>query len=86
MSSMFTRLVAGMSQREEEAEISANRWLTELSYPQLWEAVDEALVRTAEEHPVACPLAERWVALPKRVRAKLHGHLRAALRRRMTPS
>lgn len=61
-----------------------NRWLTSLSYPELWEAVDEALIVTAAKFPEATPLAEKWVAMPKRTRAFMHGQLRAALRRRMT--
>lgn len=62
---------------------SAHKWLADMGYPELWEAVDEALIATSEKFPEASPLAERWVALPKRVRANLHGHLRTALRRRM---
>lgn len=67
-----------------EAVNTPNRWLTSLDYPELWEAVDEALIVTAAKHKDAIPLAEKWVALPKRSRAFLHGQLRAALRRRMT--
>jgi hypothetical protein len=83
MPSFFSRLMSGTSLRREDDAMGAKQWIAELEYPELWEAVDEALVKTACEFPVACPLAERWVALPKRVRAKLHGHLRAAMLRRM---
>lgn len=62
---------------------TANRWVSELSYPELWEAIDEALLSTAVKHREAGPLAEQWVRMPKRVRGHLHGQLRAALRRRM---
>jgi hypothetical protein len=58
-------------------------WLSRVAYPDLWEAVDEALLATATKLPGASPLAEMWRALPKRERAYLHGQLRAALRRRM---
>lgn len=63
---------------------TANKWLTDVGYPELWEAIDEALILTTASHPETGLLAERWVALPKRARAHLHGQLRAALRRRMT--
>jgi hypothetical protein len=62
---------------------TANKWLTDVDYPELWEAIDEALILTAACYPESGLLAERWVSLPKRVRAHLHGQLRAALRRRM---
>jgi hypothetical protein len=55
----------------------------ELDYPELWEAVDEALVVCSAKFPQVSPLAQRWVALSKRERGYLHGQLRAALRRRM---
>lgn len=60
------------------------KWLAEVGYPELWEAIDEALIVTATEHQEAGMLAEQWVKIPKRVRANLHGHLRSALRRRMS--
>lgn len=58
-------------------------WLNEMLYPELWEAVDEALVKTADEFPVVGPLSQAWLNLPKRIRARLHGHIKSALRRRM---
>lgn len=60
------------------------KWLSEVGYPELWEAIDEALLATAVEHAEAGKLAEQWVRMPKRVRANLHGQLRSALRRRMS--
>lgn len=62
---------------------TASQWLTDVDYPELWEAIDEALLMTTAKHAETGLLAERWVALPKRARAHLHGQLRAALRRRM---
>ena len=62
---------------------TANRWLAEIGYPELWEAVDEALIITSQKFPEVIPLSEQWIVLPKRQRAFLHGQLRAALRRRM---
>jgi hypothetical protein len=69
--------------RDKAVRPTANLWLSEVGYPELLEAVDEALILSAASHPEAGLLAERWVSLPKRVRAHLHGQLRAALRRRM---
>ncbi len=62
----------------------ASRWLSDLPYPSLLEAVDEALLTAASKHASVIPLAEHWVSLPQRERAFLHGQLRAALRRRMS--
>jgi hypothetical protein len=65
---------------------SAFRWLCDVEYPELWEAIDEALVESAMKFPRMSPLAEKWVEVPKRERAHLHGQIRAALRRRMNVS
>jgi hypothetical protein len=62
---------------------TANKWVSELGYPELWEAIDEALLATASKHKEAASLAEQWVRVPKHVRGHLHRQLRAALRRRM---
>ncbi|GEM_PF-6799881 len=62
---------------------TASKWLSEVGYPELWEAIDEALMATAAEHQEAVRLSELWVRMPKRVRGHLHGQLRSALRRRM---
>jgi hypothetical protein len=64
--------------------MTPTKWLSEVGYPELWEAIDEALLSTATEHAEAGLLAEQWVKMPKRVRANLHGKLRSALRRRMS--
>ena len=64
--------------------MTPTKWLSEVGYPELWEAIDEALLATATEHKEAGILAEQWVKMPKRVRANLHGQLRSALRRRMS--
>ncbi len=63
---------------------SPAKWVEEVGYPELWEAIDEALMATAHKHADAGRLAQAWVAMPKRVRAHLHGQLRQALRRRMS--
>ena len=44
MPSFFTRLMSGTSLRREDDVMGARQWLTDLEYPELWEAVDEALV------------------------------------------
>jgi hypothetical protein len=64
--------------------MTPTKWLSEVGYPELWEAIDEALLAAAAEHKEAGLLAEQWVKMPKRVRANLHGQLRCALRRRMS--
>lgn len=61
----------------------ASHWLADLEYPELWEAIDEALVATAARHREIQPLAQAWLRVPKRSRAYLHGQIRLALRRRM---
>jgi hypothetical protein len=71
------------SPTKPRALATPRQWLSSVGYPELSEAVDEALLLTALKHPEAGLLAERWVSLPKRVRAHLHGQIRAALRRRM---
>lgn len=61
-------------------------WLRQQKYPELWEAVDEALVATALNYPDdkdVARLSQSWLKLSKRTRAHLHGQLRAALQRRM---
>ena len=64
--------------------MTPTKWLSEVGYPELWEAIDEALLATAMQHAEAGSLAEQWVKMPKRVRANLHSQLRCALRRRMS--
>jgi hypothetical protein len=98
MRPFLTRLMSGFTARGENemkpvvkpradrGASGARRWLDGLSGPELWEVVDEALLRTAAEYPIMSKFAERWVSMPERIRTRMDIHLREALRRRMPPS